>query len=74
MKPFDKEICVKREADGGQEYLVIIGKPSRLDELDADDGDQIAVYRLVEVRSLLLKKGHPKLHTNPQLKKLVRRP
>ena len=44
---FCKDICVRHERD--EEYDIIIGVPSRLDQLDAEDGDRVAIYRLQEV-------------------------
>ena len=44
---FLKEICVRREHD--EDFHLICGEPKRPDLLDADDGDLIAVYRLVRV-------------------------
>ena len=44
---FQDEIVVRYE-DGA---LLVVGEPSRPDELDATDGDTVAVYRIVGVRT-----------------------
>jgi hypothetical protein len=51
---FRKEICVKWEDD----YEIIAGDPQSLEELDAEDGDAIAIYRLDRVSTL---QRNPKL-------------
>ncbi len=44
-KKFPNKICVKWEPE---DALLIIGDPSDLSRLDADDGDRIAIYTLNE--------------------------
>jgi len=57
---FRKQIVVgKEEQSDGPAYDVILGVPSRLTELDAQDGDYIAIYQLVSVK---------RFETNPRLR------
>ena len=55
MSQFKKEICVKIDED---HYPRIVGEKKRLDLLDAADGEKIAIYKLVEIKTF---------HINPRL-------
>lgn len=55
---FHKRICVKIDGAENEQFLSVIGRPERVDQLDAEDGDLVAVYELVEVK---------RFATNPQL-------
>ena len=51
MKPFEKEILVGIEdAGNGETYPVILGSPRRIAQIDANEGDKIAIYRLIAVK------------------------
>ena len=55
MRPFKKEICVKVDEGG---YAIIVGDTKRLDLLDMEDGEKVAVYKLVAIKTFQL---NPKL-------------
>ncbi len=46
---FSKEICVRREVSEG--YPIIVGTPDDLKGLDAEDGDEIAIYTLDRIET-----------------------
>ena len=43
-----KEILTKFEDDNGTKFQVIVGYVDDLGNIDADDGDRLAIYRLVK--------------------------
>ena len=50
---FDRQIAVRVEVDRNAEtsYLVVAGDPSHLERFDAANGDKIAIYQLVSVKT-----------------------
>jgi hypothetical protein len=57
---FKTELCVRVDRDNGIDYHLVIGDPSHPGELDASDGDTVAVYGLLRVMTY---------RTNPRLDK-----
>ena len=58
---FPNHIAVRKEPNqDGSFYDVIIGSPENTAQLDAEDGDDIAIYVLQEVK---------RFRTNPRLDK-----
>ena len=50
----------KEEEVNGEAYDVVLGSPDRLTELDAENGDYLAIYKLVAIHQF---------KTNPRLVK-----
>lgn len=59
-KRFTNEICVRMEdgTGGDPAFPTIVGTPDDPTTIDAEDGDRVAVYRLVGVRCFRI---HPRL-------------
>ena len=51
-KRFSNEICVRMEPgnDADPAFPLIVGTPDHISQMDADDGDHVAIYRLVGVK------------------------
>ncbi len=55
---FPDLICVRREHEAPDPDLLLVGTPADVGQLDADDGDLVAIYRLDRVMTF---------HANPTL-------
>jgi len=48
---FAKEICVRKDSDG---YELIVGHPDAPENIDAEHGQKVAIYRLERVATFRL--------------------
>lgn len=53
---FNQSICVRVEGDGRDQFLLVVGDPDKPDEIDAENGAQVATYRLVSVKKMSISK------------------